>query len=122
MKDRAAILCGIGISIPGSAMTALVMGNGEEAYERYRDGPVTTYLDADFDKAFEQHEHVAHQYLKIMYLLLIASLAAGMIAFLKPAWLLYATILVALPCLCSVVSGLVIADSGSEIRRPDFRN
>lgn len=121
LKNRVAMLSGVGIAFLGSLMTGLVMGNGEDAYERYKEGPVTAYLDADFYEALEEHEHVAHDFSKIMYALLVASIGAAIVAFVRPVWLPYAVVLVILLSLASVVAGVLIADSGGKIRRPDFR-
>lgn len=121
-KSRVTILSGIGIALLGSLMTGVVMGTGEEAYERYEDGPVASYLDAEALPALENHERIAHNWAKIMYLLAAVSLGAIVIGFLKKAWLPYTATAVIVLSIASIVAGIAIADSGGKIRRPDFRS
>ena len=120
-KSRVTILSGTGVALLGSLMTGLVMGTGEEAYERYEEGPIASYLDAGAEPALEHHEEIAHNGSKVMYALAAVSLATLAIGFVKKAWLPHAAVAVILFCLASVVAGLAIAESGGEIRRPDFR-
>lgn len=122
LGQRTTMLCGVCIALIGSAMAGLVMGSGEEAYERYKDGPVTTYLDADAYDALEHHEHMAHDYSKVMYLLLLASIISLAMAFFRPNWLKPTVVVVIVLCVASAIVGVMIADTGGEIRRPDFRD
>lgn len=120
-KSRPACISGFIIAALGGLLTGVVMGSGEEAYERYKDGPVTSYLDAGAIEALEHHEHVAHNWAKIMYGLAGVSLLGLLVAFVRKQWLRQVTALVMLLCLASIAAGIYIADSGGEIRRPDFR-
>lgn len=123
LKSRLTLLCGIGIALAGSLVTGPVMGTGEEAYERYKEGgPVAAYLDPGAEAALEHHEELAHTWSKVMYALVAVSLGALIIGFTKRAWLPWASLAVAVFCLGSIAAGIVIADSGGEIRRPDFRS
>lgn len=120
-KNREALIAGLAIAFIGSLFTGAVMGTGEEAYERYEDGPIAAYLDPGAEAALEHHEEVGHTWSKVMYALLAVSLAALIIAWAKRAWLPYAGIATAVFCVASVAAGIYIADSGGKIRRPDFR-
>lgn len=122
LKNRATILCGLSIALVGSLLTGVVMGTGEEAYERYEDGPVAAYLDPGAEAALEHHEDFAHTWSKALYLLAAGSLAALVIGFWKPKWLTPAAVVVVVLCLAGVVVGVAIADTGGKIRRPDFRD
>lgn len=122
MKSRPAILSGIGIALIGRLLTGIVMGTGEEAYERYKSGPIAAHLDAGAGAALDHHEEVGHTWSKVMYAMAGASIAAFVVAFTKHRWLPWAAVAVMALCLASAVAGIAIADTGSEIRRPDFRS
>ncbi|MEO0794450.1 MAG: hypothetical protein AAFX93_04790 [Verrucomicrobiota bacterium] len=120
-KNRTTQISGVIIALIGALITGVVMGSGEDAYERYENGPIAPLLDADAHDALEHHEHVAHDWSKLLYLLAVVSITALLIAWKKQAWLPYATIAVILFCVIAVAVGVYIADSGGTIRRPDFR-
>lgn len=122
IRSRASMTSGLCIALTGSLLTGLVMETGEEAYERYEDGPVAAYLDPGAHDALEHHEELAHTWSKLLYALAGTSGIALLISFLRPDWLRTTSVIVLLLCMASVVAGLVIADSGGKIRRPDFRS
>ncbi len=121
-KSRPAMLSGVLIALLGSGMTGVVMGTGEEAYERYEEGAVAAYLDAGAEDALHNHEEMAHTWSKVMYVLLGVSALGLLIGWIKPKWLPAASQIVAFLCLASGIAGIAIADTGGEIRRPDFRD
>lgn len=121
LRSRPALLSGIALALVGGLMTGLVMGSGEEAYERYEDGPVAAYLDNGAEAVLEHHEELAHTWSKVLYALAGVSGVALLIGFLKRAWLPAAALAVVALSLASIAAGLAIADSGGKIRRPDFR-
>lgn len=120
-RSRAALLSGAGIALLGSLMTGVVMGTGEEAYERYKEGPIAGYLDSGAPEELEHHEELAHDLSKVLYLLAVVSFTTLAIGFFKRAWLRPASFALLGLCIVSVVVGVAIADSGGKIRRPDFR-
>lgn len=120
-RNRVAMMSGLAIAAVGGLLTGPVMGSGEEAYERYKEGSVSVHMDAGAGPVLDHHEEVAHVWAKVMYGLALGSLLGLGIAFFKRTWLPYATLIVILLCIASVAAGLLIADSGGKIRRPDFR-
>jgi hypothetical protein len=97
------------------------METGEEAYERYEDGPVASYLDADVEAALETHEHRAEDWSVVLY----ASAVVASLAFVVALWSdragRIAGSISALFCIAALAVGIWIALSSGEIRRPDFR-
>jgi hypothetical protein len=123
VRSRACMMSGLSLALAGSLLTGLVMETGEEAYERYEDdGPVADYLDAGAHDALEHHEELAHTWSKVLYALAGTSAVALLLGVFKPGSLRCLSALVAILCLASVAAGLAIADSGGQIRRPDFRS
>ncbi|MGA0333083.1 MAG: hypothetical protein ACO3NW_03925, partial [Kiritimatiellia bacterium] len=99
----------------------LVMETGEEAYDRYEDGPVRVYLDAGAEEALEVHEHRAHDFAKFLYAnAFLNTLCLGLLLLKKPHAEKICWAAVAMGIL-AVISGIWIAESGGKIRRPDFR-
>ena len=121
-KSRVTLISGAAIALAGSLMTGVVMGSGEETDEGDNDGPVGAYPDARAEAELGRHEARAHTWAKVMYALAAASLASLVIAFAKPQWLRPASRAVIVLCVASVMVGVYIADSGGDIRRPDFRD
>lgn len=120
-RNKLTMISGLIIASVGSLLTGVVMGTGEAAYERYQEGPVAVHLDEGAQAALVHHEEVAHKWAKVMYGLLLVTLAALVMAWWKPALLRPMVVAVVVLCVASVAIGVYIADTGGEIRRPDFR-
>lgn len=120
-RNRGTVMAGLLIAAISGVSTAFVMGSGEEAYERYKEGPVTEYLDAGFYEWMHEHEERAHFWSKIMYLSALVSSVGLVVLWKKPGLLLPVALAASVLCLASLVAGVWIAESGGHIRRPDFR-
>lgn len=120
-KSKEALISGLLIATLAGWATPLIMETGEEAYERYEDGPPRAYLDADVEDWLHLHEERAHTWSKLLYATAATASIALLLAFFhlplsrKLSWL------VVLLCLSSVAASVFIADSGGTIRRVDFR-
>jgi len=121
-KQRLTIVAGLLIAAVSGWFTPFVTGTGEDAYERYEDGPIASLLDSDAEKYLEAHEHMAHDGSRIMYLTAILATVGLGLVFWRPKSSHWIGIIVIAACLISVAAGLWIADSGGKIRRPDFRS
>jgi hypothetical protein len=120
-RSRTAMISGLLLAAAGGAVTGPVMASGEEAYQRYEDGPVASLLDAGAHDALESHEERAHTWSKVMYALGAVAVVALVIAWVLPRQLAKFAWLTVLLCLAAFGAGIYIADAGGEIRRPDFR-
>ncbi len=121
LRSKATLITGLAIATIFGWMTPIVMSTGEEAYERYEEGPVRSFLDSNVKEALESHEERAEGWSKVMYLsTIVSTLALGM-----SIWRFsigrYVSIAAAISCLAALGSGMWIAESGGKIRRPDFR-
>lgn len=121
MRQRILMLCGFFIVGVGCLSTTLVMESGEEAYERYKAGPVTAYLDAGAEAALETHEHMAEDMAKVFIATGLSCLLGLAFAIKKPELSRKIAMATVLLCVVSVVAGVQISNSGGKIRRPDFR-
>jgi hypothetical protein len=121
LRSKATLITGLAIAAVFGWITPFVMSTGEEAYERYEEGTVRTFLDANVEQALETHEEQAETWSKAIYLsAIISTLALGI-----SVWRLsigrYFSVAAAIACLAALGSGMWIAESGGKIRRPDFR-
>jgi hypothetical protein len=120
-KSRPALIAGLVIASLSGWSAGLVMGTGEEAYERYLEHPERHFLDPGADKALVDHEERAHGWSKVMYgSALICTLALGAVIW-RPKHAAWSSAVAAAACLASLGSGIWISESGGKIRRPDFR-
>lgn len=120
-NNRACVLAGLLIAVIAGWTTPLVMASGEAAYERYEEGPVRAYLDAQVEHFLEEHEHRAETWSKVMYATAVVGTVCLALVFWKPSWLRPLAASAFVFCVASFVSGVWIAESGGKIRRPDFR-
>ena len=122
LRNKALLVVALATASVSGWMTAFVMETGEEAYERYEEGPVRKYLDPNFESALDIHEERAETWSKLMYASALLSTLMLPMAFWKYEAARKFAFLAALLCLASLLSGIWIADSGGKIRRPDFRD
>lgn len=120
-RQRTTVIAGLMVAALAGWATPLVMSTGEAAYERYEEGPVKPYLDAEAEAFLEIHEHRAHDWSKVMYASAVISTLGLVVLLRKPDLTRVMAAVAALFCLLSLVSGLWISASGGPIRRPDFR-
>lgn len=121
LRQRLLLHCGFALIGLGVLALPLVMESGEEAYDRYKKGPVTPYLDAGAYEALETHEHMAEDLAKIFIVTGVLSLTGLAFGFAKPAISRKIAMATLVMCVVSAVVGVRISDSGGKIRRPDFR-
>ncbi len=119
--QRSTIVAGLLMVAASGWMTPLVMETGESAYERYKKGPVASFLDTLAETALEQHEHRAEAWAPVLYVNTIVSTIALALIFWKERWERFLALVCAVFCVASLLAGFWIADSGGLIRRPDFR-
>ncbi len=120
--SRPAMLSGLLLAAAAGAVTGPVMGSGEEAYERYEDGPVVRFLDPGAENALERHEERAHTWSKLMYGLGAVAAVSIVVAWVWPRRLPQAAWVTVALCIATFGTGIYVADAGGEIRRPDFRD
>lgn len=114
-------LTGLILTFSGSLFTGLVMGSGEEAYERYKDGPVAAQLDPAAEEWLDIHNDRAHTVGKVFYGVIGLSLLAIVARIRFPRISLWMTLIALASSLIAIAGGIWTADSGGKIRRPDFR-
>jgi hypothetical protein len=120
-RQRLTVMAGLILAVVTGWMTPLVMVTGEEAYERYEDGPVAQFLDPQAESFLEVHEHRAEAWSKLLYLsAVVPTLGLGVVIW-KPTYLRGVAGVSALFCAAALFAGIWIAESGGSIRRPDFR-
>lgn len=120
-KGRAALLSGLIIAVLAGWSTALVMETGEEAYERYEEGPPRAYLDDEVETWLHIHEERAETWAKLLYLTAGLATLTLILLLAVPKYAWAAAWLTLVLCLASVGASIWIADSGGDIRRVDFR-
>jgi hypothetical protein len=121
LRSKATLITGLAIASIFGWLTPLVLSSGEEAYERYEEGPVRSFLDPNVKQALESHEDRAEAWSKVMYMSAIVSTLALGITVWCFSFGRYISIAAAIACLAALGSGIWIAESGGKIRRPDFR-
>lgn len=120
-KNRQLLIVGLLILSITSWMTPIVMASGENAYERYKSGPVAAYLDAESYPYLEEHEERAEFWAKLLYLNAILSTIALALTLAGKKSARPITLAVSISCLIAIAAAIWIAESGGKIRRPDFR-
>ncbi len=120
-RHRTTLLAGLLIAALSGWVTPRVMETGENADERYEEGPVQPYLDPAAKAFLEIHEHRAEAWAKVLYASAAWSTLGLLLAFWRTSWSQVVGLTAALACLASVGAGAWIAESGGKIRRPDFR-
>jgi hypothetical protein len=121
LRSKATMITGLAIATIFGWMTPIVMSTGEEAYERYEEGPVRSFLDSNVKAALESHQERAEGWSKVMYLSAIVSTLSLGVSIWSFSIGRYVSLAAALFCLAALGSGMWIAESGGKIRRPDFR-
>ena len=122
LSNKTSLIVGLVLAAVCGWTTTIVMETGEDAYERYEEGPVKPFLDQNVEKFLEIHEERAEIWSKVMYaaaILATISLALTLWRFDIGRW---ASILVILTSLSSIGAGIWIAESGGKIRRVDLRD
>lgn len=122
LRNKATLITGLAIAAVAGWLTPVVMFTGEEAAERYEDGPIREFLDPQAEDALETHEHRAETWSKVMYASAVISTVTLLLAVWKLSIALRVSLLAALLCAGSLLSGIWIAEAGGKIRRPDFRS
>jgi peptidoglycan/LPS O-acetylase OafA/YrhL len=121
-KSKSTLVVGLVIAAVCGWTTLLVMSTGEEASERYEEGVIRPFLDANVGAVLETHEERAETWSKAIY----AAAALATIGLGLTLWKFefgrMASVVVALACMCAVGAAVWIADSGGKIRRVDFRD
>lgn len=120
-KSKASLISGLLIVTLAGWATPFIMETGEQAYERYEDGPPRAYLDADVEDWLHLHEERAHTWSKLLYATAATASLALVLCFFHLPMARRLSWLVAILCLASVAASVYIADSGGAIRRVDFR-
>jgi hypothetical protein len=120
--QRTTVFAGLIIAIISGWATPFVMNTGESAYERYEEGPIASYLDPQAEEYLEVHEHRAEAWSKVMYASAVICSLGIIVLIWRPRVIVPVASLAALSCVASLGSGIWIAESGSTIRRPDFRS
>lgn len=121
LDNRSALLSGLVLATLSAWTTPFLMDSGETAYERYIDGEVTAYLDADANIWLNEHNRRAHDWGKLLYLTAVLLTLASVLVLLKSKHARPVTCFALAFCLIALMSAIWIADSGGKIRRPDFR-
>ena len=121
-KSKPTAMAGLLIAAISGWMTPLVMETGEEAYDRYEDGPIAGFLDPQAEAYLEIHEHRAEAWCKVMYASAVVSTLSLALLLWKPACIRAVSAAASALCLAALLSGIWIAESGGQIRRPDFRD
>lgn len=120
-KNRTALMSGFIIATIGGWATPLIMNTGEKAYERYKTGEVREYLDPAAIQVLEHHEEIGHKWSKLLYATAVVATVGLIASIFQPrrskivAWILLVM------CIVSAIGAIRVADSGGQIRRPDFR-
>lgn len=122
LRNRALWTTGLIMAIASGALMPLVMESGEGAYERYEDGPVASYLDEGAEEALEHHEHRAEAWGWVLLANAGVAALATVLSFWNQRIGRIAAFVSIATCLCALFVGTWIAQSGGEIRRPDFRS
>ena len=120
-NKKSVLVVGLVLATVTGWITPLVMETGEQAYERYKDGPIRTFLDPAAETFLEIHEHRAEDWAFVLYI----SAASATIALAATVWNYrvgrWISVFSLTACLAAVTAGVWIAESGGKIRRPDFR-
>ncbi|MGC9450161.1 MAG: hypothetical protein ACP5I4_01825 [Oceanipulchritudo sp.] len=121
-RNRAALGSGLLIAFLCGWSVILVMSTGEEAYERYEHaGNYGISLDSGAEKWLETHEEDAHFFQPVFYIAAGTATVALMLCIVGSRMVYPLSWIVFLLCGASLACGILIADSGGKIRRPDFR-
>ncbi len=116
MRNRAAILLGMGLVSLFSLSAWPVSGYGGQAYDR-----VYSMADKDGDAYLSHHKELADHWI-ILYYVTAAVGVAGMLAAWKwPGTLWPFALALVLLSLASLVAGGVIAEVGGKVRHTEFR-
>lgn len=121
-KNRTCLLTGLAMAMLAGWTTPLVMDTGERAYERYEHGSPAAWLDPGAEEILHLHEERAERWSKLLYLSAVLSTAAFLANLRKWPYAVKLAQSAALLCVVSLLSGMWIAKSGGQIRRPDFRS
>jgi len=121
LKNKTALLIGLGITLFSFLFTGVIMGSGEEAFLRYSEGGnKSDVLSTEGLAMMKEHEAWTHNSGKIGYLSLFVSLVGLSVYFWKKKGLIVSSIVVLLTNAVFVGISFKAADSGGKIRRPDL--
>lgn len=101
---------------------ALVMKSGEEAEDRFEKQPMSSMLDAGGKAALDQHEDQAKMAAIPAYATAALGLLGLVVLWRRPSWKLYCGWLTLVVALIAIGLMLRTADSGGQIRHPEFRS
>lgn len=117
VKNRGAILAGLGLVGLLALSAGVVSHFGEEGYDR-----VLSMADGDGQAFLRYHQHLAERWVFLFYICAaLAALGIGL-GWKWPRWLNLISLLTLLLAGSSLVAGIFIARSGGEIRHREFRS
>ena len=120
-RSKSTLVVGLVLATACGWTTLLVMNAGESAAERYEEGPVRPFLDANFTASLEAHEEIAETWSKVIYVAASLATITLVLTLANVKFARFAAVVVLFACMAAVGAGVFIADSGGKIRRPDFR-
>jgi hypothetical protein len=121
-RSRAALGGGLLMVFLCGWSTLLVMRSGEEALERYEHaGTHGIRLDAEVVQWMETHEEDAGFFAPVFFATAGFATVGLMLCIIRSRAAFAVSWIVFLLCVLSLACGVMIADSGGKIRRPDFR-
>lgn len=120
-RSYPALLSGLLVMVLSAGATPFIMGSGEGAFERYEAGEVREHLDAAVEPILREHEERGHFWSKVLYGVLGLSALGLVLSARDRRWHRRVALVCLLGCLVGAASAVWVAESGGEIRRPDFR-
>ncbi len=119
--NRATVIAGLLTMILFGSTMGLVMGSGEEAYERFEAGEIQPVLDEAGNEWMHIHEERAHTWSKLVYATTgLAVVGLGFVIWKKP-WSRYVAIAGIVLSVGCVAAMAYVAEAGGKIRHPEFR-
>ena len=120
-RNRAWQLCGLMLVLLSALSVPLVVWSGEQAHDRYDEGVVAPFIDADGKHWMHVHGSRAERGVKVYYAEAALAALSLVTAWKKPPWASLASALTLAVAIGALGVGVWIADAGGKIRRPDFR-
>jgi peptidoglycan/LPS O-acetylase OafA/YrhL len=120
-RNKHVIVAGLLTCLVFGAAAPLVMKTGEEAEERFEEGPIATLLDAGAEDLLHEHEERAERAVLLVYATVAFALVALFVVWRKEKLAPWMGGIALLLCLASVGAMAWVADAGGEIRHPEFR-
>lgn len=121
-KQRAVTITGLAMLAIFAGTTALAMDTGEDAYERFEDGPLAGTLDGDGIAWMHIHEDRAHLASKAGYATAGIAIVMLVISVVSSKATRIAGAIALLGGAVTVAGMVWTADIGGKIRHPEFRS